>query len=411
MAAQEFSVQCCIAGGGPAGLMAGLLFARAGVEVLVVEKHADFLRDFRGDTIHPSTLDVLHDLRLAEPLLKLPHQKVRKLQFHAGGATYPIAEFGELPLRYPFVAMMPQWDFLNFLAREAARSVPFNLIMEAEAKSVIEADGRIAGLRIDTAGGPIEVRADLTIAADGRRSILREQAGLAVAEVGAPMDVLWFRLVREQTDPEDVAGFLGAGEALIAISRGDYWQCGLIIPKGAFGAIQTAGIEAFRAEIEAMAPPLRGRMAAVADWNDVKLLTVAVDRLVQWYRPGFLCIGDAAHAMSPIGGVGINLAIQDAVAASNLCAIPLREGRLTVEQLRSVQHRRELPARLIQLLQVFIQRRVLRPILRADKDVRVPLPIQIAARLPWLRRKLAATIGVGLRPERVETRPRRPPGM
>jgi hypothetical protein len=240
--------------------------------------------------------------------------------------TYPIAEFGELLLRYPFVAMMPQWDFLNFLAREAARFAPFNLIMEAEAKSVIEEDGRIAGLRIDTAGGPIEVRADLTIAADGRRSILREQAGLAVAEVGAPMDVLWFRLVREQTDPEDVAGFLGAGKALIAINRGDYWQCGLIIPKGAFGAIQAAGIEAFRAEIEAMAPPFRGRMAAVADWNDVKLLTVAVDRLVQWYRPGFLCIGDAAHAMSPIGGVGINLAIQDAVAASNLCAIPLREG-------------------------------------------------------------------------------------
>src|SRR5690606_1655617 len=244
---------------------------RAGVEVLVVEKHADFLRDFRSDTIHPSTLDVLHDLRLAEPLLKLPHQKVRKLQFHAGSATYPIAEFGDLPLRYPFVAMMPQWDFLNFLAREAARFAPFNLIMEAAAKSLIEENGRVAGLRIDTAGGPIEVRADLTIAADGRRSVLREQAGLAVAEVGAPMDVLWFSLVREKDDPHDVAGFLGAGKALVAINRGDYWQCGLIIPKGAFGAIQAAGIEAFRKDIEAVAPPFRGRMAAVADWNDVRL--------------------------------------------------------------------------------------------------------------------------------------------
>jgi 2-polyprenyl-6-methoxyphenol hydroxylase-like FAD-dependent oxidoreductase len=409
--AETFSVQCCIAGGGPAGLMAGLLLARTGVEVLVVEKHKDFLRDFRGDTIHPSTLDVLHDLRLAEPLLKLPHQKVRKLQFHAGGEAYPIAEFGDLPLRYPFVAIMPQWDFLNFLAREAARYAPFNLIMEAEARSTIEENGRVAGLRIDTAGGPIEVRADLTIAADGRNSVLRTQAGLAVAKTGAPMDVLWFRLVRKPTDPEDVAGFLGAGKALIAINRGDYWQCGLIIRKGAFEAIKAAGVEAFRKDIEAMAPAFHGRMAAVADWGDVKLLTVAVDRLVQWYRPGFLCIGDAAHAMSPIGGVGINLAIQDAVATSNLCAVPLREGRCTTEHLRALQHRRELPTRLIQLVQVFIQQRVLRPILRTNADVRAPLPMRIAARLPWLRRRLATIIGVGLRPERVETRPRRPPGM
>jgi 2-polyprenyl-6-methoxyphenol hydroxylase-like FAD-dependent oxidoreductase len=253
--AETFSVQCCIAGGGPAGLMAGLLLARAGVEVLVVEKHKDFLRDFRGDTIHPSTLDVLHDLRLAEPLLKLPHQKVRKLQFHAGGEAYPIAEFGDLPIRYPFVAIMPQWDFLNFLAREAARYAPFNLIMEAEAKSTIEEDGRVAGLRIDTAGGPIEVRADLTIAADGRHSVLREQAGLEVAADRRAHGCAVVPPGARAADPEDVAGFLGAGKALIAINRGDYWQCGLIIRKGAFEEIKAAGVEAFRRISRRWRPP------------------------------------------------------------------------------------------------------------------------------------------------------------
>ena len=410
MAAQEFSVQCCIAGGGPAGMMAGLLLARAGVEVLVVEKHADFLRDFRGDTIHPSTLEILHDLRLADTLLKLPHQKVHSLTFHAGGETLPVAEFDAASARFPYVAIMPQWDFLNFLTREAARYVPFNLIMEAEATGIIEENGRIAGARVMTGGGEIVVRADLTIAADGRRSVLREQAGLKVTESGAPIDVLWFRLPRAKDDPEDIAGYLGAGEAMVAINRGDYWQCAFIIRKGANEAVRARGLPAFRRGIETLAPFLRKRAKDLKSWDEVKLLTVTVDRLVQWYRPGFLCIGDAAHAMSPVGGVGINLAIQDAVAATNIVAVPLREGRLTTEHLRALQHRRELPTRITQLLQVFVQNRILRPVLREHGEVRAPLPMRIAARLPWLRRKIATMVGSGIRPERVETRARRPPG-
>ena len=411
MTAETFSVQCCIAGGGPAGLMTGLLLARAGVEVLVVEKHADFLRDFRGDTLHPSTLDVMHDLRLADALLKLPHRKVRSLRFHAGGDVLPIAEFGELPMRFPFIAIMPQWDFLDFLAREAARYVPFNLIMQAEATAPIEKDGRITGVRIETPGGRIEVRADLVIGADGRHSVLRRGAGLQVTETGAPIDVLWFGLPRAEDDPSDVAGFIGAGAVLVMIDRGDYWQCGLVIAKGAMDEIRARGLGAFRAKLEALAPFLGGRTAKLASWDEVKLLTVAVDRLVQWYRPGFVCIGDAAHAMSPIGGIGINLAIQDAVAAANILAVPLREGRCTTEHLRALQHRREFPARITQLFQVFVQNRVLRAILHEQTEVRAPFPMRIAARLPWLRRRIARLIGAGIRPERVETRPRRPPGQ
>jgi 2-polyprenyl-6-methoxyphenol hydroxylase-like FAD-dependent oxidoreductase len=410
MAAQEFSVQCCIAGGGPAGMMAGLLLARAGVEVLVVEKHADFLRDFRGDTVHPSTLEILSELRLADTLLKLPHQKVRALTFHAGGQTLPIAEFDTASVRFPYVAIMPQWDFLNFLAREAARYVPFNLIMEAEATGIIEENGRITGARIMTGGGEIAVRAELTIAADGRRSVLREQAGLKVTESGAPIDVLWFRLPRAKSDPEDIAGYLGAGAAMVAINRGDNWQCAFIIPKGAYEAVRARGLPAFRRNIDTLAPFLRGRAKELKIWDEVKLLTVTVDRLVQWYRPGFLCIGDAAHAMSPVGGVGINLAIQDAVAATNIIAVPLREGRLTTEHLRALQHRRELPTRITQMLQVFVQNRILRPVLREHGEVHAPLPMRIAARLPWLRRKIATLVGAGIRPERIETRARRPPG-
>jgi 2-polyprenyl-6-methoxyphenol hydroxylase-like FAD-dependent oxidoreductase len=410
MAAQEFSVQCCIAGGGPAGMMAGLLLARAGAEVLVVEKHADFMRDFRGDTIHPSTLEILGDLRLADMLLKLPHQKVRSLAFHAGGETLPIAEFDAASAQFPFVAIMPQWDFLDFLAREAARYVPFNLIMEAEATGIIEENGRVAGARIRTGGGEIVVRADLTVAADGRHSVLREQAGLKVTNIGAPIDVLWFRLSRSIDDPADIGGYLGAGEAMVAINRGDYWQCAFIIPKGANDAVRARGLPAFHRNIEALVPFLPRRAKEIKSWDEVKLLTVAVDRLVQWYRPGLLCIGDAAHAMSPVGGVGINLAIQDAVAATNIIALPLREGRLTTEHLRAVQHRRELPTRITQLFQVFVQNRILRPVLSEHGEIRAPLPMRVAARLPWLQRKIATMIGAGIRPEHVETRARRPPG-
>ncbi len=411
MTVERFTVQCCIVGGGPAGMMAGLLLARAGVEVLVAEKHKDFLRDFRGDTIHPSTLDILHELKIADLFLKLPHQKARSMGLHVGGEFLPLVDFSQLELRYPFIAFIPQWDFLNFLAREAARFAPFNLIMEAEATGLIEENGRVTGVLIDTPGGAIEVRAELVIAADGRDSVLREKADLEVQKIGAPIDVLWFRLSRRPDDPPDFAGYVGAGEALVAINRGDYWQCGLIIAKGAAEEIRKRGLAHFRREVETVAPFLRGRAKELKSWDDVKLLTVEVDRLVQWYRPGLLCIGDAAHAMSPVGGIGINLAIQDAVAASNIIAIPLRDGHMTTEHLRAVQHRRELPTRITQMIQVFVQNRVLRSVVQEQDEVRMPWPLRVITRWPWLRRKIAEFIANGIRPEHVETRARRPPGM
>src|SRR6266850_7451994 len=372
MAADKVSVRCCIAGGGPAGIMLGLLLARAGVDVLVLEKHADFLRDFRGDTIHPSTLEVMHELGLLDDLQKLPHQKAPQLSGSFGGLALTIADFSHLPVRCPYIVLMPQWDFLNFLTKHASRYPPFKVRMQAEVTGLLEEDERVVGLRATTPDGPLEVCASLVIGADGRHSVVRAQASLQANEFGAPIDVLWFGLSRRPTDPEASMGRFDIGRIFIALNRGDYWQCGFVIPKGSVEQVREKGLPAFRAGVAQLAPFAADRVGELQDWDAIKLLTVKVDRLTQWYRPGLLCIGDAAHAMSPVGGVGINLAIQDAVAAANTLAEPLRKRRVTIDELRRIQQRREFPTRVTQWLQVTMQRRVIAPVLGGTKRVRPP---------------------------------------
>src|SRR5437899_3054970 len=403
MPVQKISVRCCVAGGGPAGIMLGLLLARAGVEVLVLEKHADFLRDFRGDTIHPSTLEVMHELGLLEDLLKLPHQKAPRLNAKVGGLALTVADFTHLPTRCRFIAFMPQWDFLNFLAERGARYPTFKLRMRAEVTGLIEEAGRIVGLHATTPDGPLEVRAGLVVAADGRHSVVRARAGLKVDEFGAPMDVFWFRLSRRPGDPEDPVARFEMGRIFIMLNRGEHWQCGFVIPKGSLAQLQERGLPAFRNGVAQLAPFVADRVGELSDWAAIKLLTVQVDRLTRWYRPGLLCIGDAAHAMSPVGGVGINLAIQDAVAASNLLAAPLRADRLTTEDLLLVQLRREWPTRVTQRFQIFVQNRVIRRVLGSTEQIAPPLAVRLLARFPILRRIPARLIGIGFRPEHVQT--------
>ena len=394
-------MRCCIAGGGPAGMMLGYLLARAGVEVLVLEKHADFLRDFRGDTIHPSTLEVMDELGLLDEFLRLPHQEVYELNAQVGQMGLTIADFRYLPTRCRFIALMPQWDFLNFLAEQAARYPGFDLRMEAEVSGLMEESGRVIGVRANTPNGAVEARADLVVGADGRNSIVREKAGLRVTEFGAPMDVLWFRLSRSPPDPVATMGRFDSGRIFITINRGEYWQCGYVIAKGRFEEMRREGFEAFRAEIMKLAPYARDRVGELRTWDDVKLLTVRVDRLSEWFRPGLLCIGDAAHAMSPVGGVGINLAIQDAVAAANVLFKPLREGQLTIDHLSQVQKRRELPTRVTQWLQVTVQRRIIARVLSETGPVKPPLAVRLLATVPSLRRIPARIVGLGIRPEHV----------
>jgi len=402
MAPDKISVRCCIAGGGPAGMMLGYLLARAGVKVLVLEKHGDFLRDFRGDTIHPSTLEVMHELGLLDEFLKLPHQKVYELNAQVGEMRLTIADFRHLPTHCGFVAFMPQWDFLNFLAEKAARYPNFNLMMQADVTGLIEESGRVVGVRAKTANGEIEVRADLVVGADGRSSIVREKAGLKVKEFGAPMDVLWFRLRRNAADPAATMGRFDSGRIFIALNRGDYWQCGYVIAKGQFDEMRRQPFETFRAAIVKLAPYAKDSVQELRGWDDVKLLTVRVDRLLEWFRPGLLCIGDSAHAMSPVGGVGINLAIQDAVAAANVLFEPLREGQLAIEHLRRIQKRRELPTRVTQGLQVAVQRRIIARVLVETEPLKPPLALRLLAKIPFLRRIPARIVGLGIRPEHVD---------
>ena len=396
-------VRCCIVGGGPAGMMLGYLLARAGVAVLVLEKHSDFLRDFRGDTIHPSTLEVMHELGLLDEFLKLPHQKVYELNAQFGEMRLTIADFRHLPTRCGFVAFMPQWDFLNFLAKKATRYQAFDLKMEAEVIGLIEHSGRIIGVRAKTPDGEIEVRADLVVGADGRTSVVREKARLQASEFGAPMDVLWFRIRRTAEDPAVTMGRFDAGRIFIALNRGDYWQCGYVIAKGQFEEMRRQDFDMFRATIVKLAPYLQDSIHELRGWDDVKLLTVRVNRLDEWFRPGLLCIGDAAHAMSPVGGVGINLAIQDAAAAANVLFKPLLERQVTMDDLRRMQTRRELPTRVTQRLQLAVQDRIIARVLTDTQPLKPPLAVRLLARYPFFRRIPARIIGLGIRPEHVST--------
>ena len=399
----HLSTRCCIAGGGPAGLMLGLLLARAGVEVVVLEKHADFLRDFRGDTIHPSTLEVMHELGLLDDLLQLPHQKVSRVDAQFGETVLPFADLSHLPTRCKFIALMPQWDFLSFLADRAARTPTFKLIMSAEVTDLLMDGDRCVGVRAETSDGTLEVRADLVVGTDGRLSTVRERAGLHVEALGAPMDVLWFRLSRRAGDPAGIVARFDVGRLFVMLNRTDYWQCAYVIPKGTAGQVRQGRLDDFRANVAEVAPFAEDRVAEIATWDDAKLLTVRVNWLPCWYRPGVLCIGDAAHAMSPVGGVGINLAIQDAVAAANILAHPLREGRVTTDHLRQVQRRRTWPTRMTQRLQVFVQDRLIAPVLGSRQQIAPPFPFRLMQHFPVLRRLPARLIGMGFRPEHVRS--------
>jgi 2-polyprenyl-6-methoxyphenol hydroxylase-like FAD-dependent oxidoreductase len=396
-------------------MMLGFLLARAGVDVVALEKHADFLRDFRGDTIHPSTLEVMGELGLLDEFLKLPHQKAAAMGAYFGDREYAVADFTHLPTRAKFIALMPQWDFLNFLAEHGKSYPSFHLRMQTEAVDLIEGplpnppplagEGRegVLGVRADTPDGPIEIKADLTVGCDGRHSTVRSRAGLTVEELGAPMDVLWFRLPKKAGDPEESMGRFTAGRIVILLDRGDYWQCAFLIRKGAIEDTKRAGLPAFRQSVAQIMPLFADRVDELKDWDQIKLLTVAVDRLKQWHRPGLLCIGDAAHAMSPVGGVGVNLAVQDAVAAANILWQPLKAGMPSEDDLAKVQERREFPTRITQRMQVFVQNKVIDVALGADRELQAPWPLRLLSRFALLRRIPARLVGMGVRPEHVHT--------
>jgi 2-polyprenyl-6-methoxyphenol hydroxylase-like FAD-dependent oxidoreductase len=387
--------QCCVAGGGPAGMMLGFLLARAGIRVLVLEKHRDFLRDFRGDTIHPSTLELLHELGLLEDFLRLPHQKVSELRAQFGELSFAIADFRRLPVRCPYIAMIPQWDFLDFLARHGKGYPGFQLRMESEVTDLLFENDRVVGVK----AGQQEIRAELVVAADGRHSRTRELARLPVVDLAAPIDVLWFRLSRRPEDSPDTMARFDSGSILVMLNRGDYWQCAFVIAKGGLEAIKQKGLDAFRATIGGLMRIAGERMGEIRSWDDVKLLTVQVNRVREWCRPGLLCIGDAAHAMSPVGGVGINLAIQDAVAAANV----LWKKDFSLETLKAVQRRREFPTRLTQGFQVVVQNNVLKRVLEDRDGIAPPLLVRALARSRWLRGIPARMVGLGARPEHIRS--------
>ena len=395
--------RCCIAGGGPAGMMLGFLLARAGVDVVVLEKHADFFRDFRGDTVHPSTLENMYELGLLDEFLKVPHQKLERLSMQVGAEKLSIIDLTHLPSHCKFIALMPQWDFLNFLAAHGKSYKTFDLHMNTEAIELIEENGRVAGVRAKTPEGTLSIRADLVVGCDGRHSTVRAKAGLVSDDYGAPMDVLWFRVTRKATDDVEEFGHVEAGRMMVMLNRGDYWQCAYVIPKGGIDRIETGGIDAFRRRVAAMTPTLTDRVGELKSFDDVKLLTVAVDRLRQWWRPGLLCIGDAAHAMSPIGGVGVNLAVQDAVAAANRLAAPLKARSVSDDDLAAIEKRRTFPVRATQRLQLTMQNQIIAPALASTARPKPPLMFKLFNAFPLLRRIPARLLGLGFRPEHVQT--------
>jgi 2-polyprenyl-6-methoxyphenol hydroxylase-like FAD-dependent oxidoreductase len=396
---EKLQTRCVVAGGGPAGMMVGYLLARAGVPVAVLEKHVDFNRDFRGDTIHPSTLELMHELGLLDEFLKQPHQEVRELRAVVNGQAVPVADFTKLPTRCKFLAFMPQWDFLNFLSGHAKRFPTFQLHMETEVVDLLMEGSRVIGVRAKTPRGELEVHADLVIGADGRHSTTQSRAGLEQREFGVPIDVLWMRISRKQGDPKQTFGFFQYGKLLVLLDRDDYWQAGFVIPKGQFNEIKERGLTQFQNDIVSFAGFLRDRVAQLDDWSKIKLLTVQVNRLREWCCEGWLCIGDSAHAMSPAGGVGINLAIQDAVATANLLADKLQSGSVHVDDLRKVQARREWPTRLIQGMQIFIHRRVVTGRMAGGKGTSLPFVLRLLKWFPILRQLPARFIGMGPRPE------------
>lgn len=400
MALEKLQTTCCIVGGGPAGMMLGYLLARAGVDALVLEKHKDFFRDFRGDTVHPSTLELMYELGLLEDFLKLPHQELTSTGGVFGDFAFQAANFTRLPTRCKFVALMPQWDFLNFLAEHSRRFASFDLKMEHEATGLIHTKDRIVGVQVRTPNGTTEVRAHLVVGCDGRHSTIRKAAQLEVQEFGVPIDVLWFRISRSTNDPEQLLGSFNYGRVLILIPRGDYFQAGLLIRKDSFEQLKTKGMEAFRDTISRIAPYLGDRVAELQDWEQIKLLSVRINRVRRWHRPGLLCIGDSAHAMSPVGGVGINLAIQDAVAAANLLTGPLRRHAVTELRLARVQKRREFPARVTQFFQMNAHKGLER-VFRSNGPLSAPWQLKAVLRIPGVQHAMARAVGIGVRPEHI----------
>ena len=401
---RTIKVRCCIVGGGPAGMMLGYLLGRAGIDVVVLEKHADFFRDFRGDTVHPSTLQVMDELGLIDGFLKLPHQRLQKMDGMFGGTPVRIADLSRLKTKYPFIAFMPQWDFLNFLRENGRRFTSLKVMMSTEATDLIQSDGSVTGVRATTPEGMIDIVADLTIACDGRHSLVRERAGLAIEEVAAPMDVLWFRAGKRANETENVFARVDPGSMMVTFDRGDYWQCAYVIAKGQYEAVKARGLPPLLDDIARLAPILKSGLVGIKSWDDIKLLTVAINRLPRWTRPGLLCIGDAAHAMSPIGGVGVNLAVQDAVATANLLATKLVNGCPSEDELDAVRRRRAFPVRMTQRMQVVAQNNIVSAALKpGGKPLRVPLVVRLVTAVPWLQGITARFVGLGVRPEHVQS--------